>query len=57
MPQKQFLQNKSEFDERARENNYDLLNKNECQKWRNKINKAKIQLVFLLTGFGCCSLP
>ena len=26
---------------RARENNYDLLYKNECQNWRNKINKAK----------------
>lgn len=25
---------------RARENNYDLLYKNECQNWRNKINKA-----------------
>ncbi|MDB6479250.1 hypothetical protein PMN53_18210, partial [Blautia wexlerae] len=30
-----------EFDERARENNYDLLYKNECQNWRNKINRAK----------------
>lgn len=38
---KQSLQNKREFDERARENNYDLLYKNECQNWRNKINKAK----------------
>ena len=38
---KQALQNKREFDERARENNYDLLYKNECQNWRNKINKAK----------------
>ncbi len=37
----QSLQNKREFDERARENNYDLLYKNECQNWRNKINKAK----------------
>lgn len=37
----QALQNKREFDERARENNYDLLYKNECQNWRNKINKAK----------------
>ena len=36
----QALQNKREFDERARENNYDLLYKNECQNWRNKINKA-----------------
>ena len=38
---KQSLQNKREFDGRARENNYDLLYKNECQNWRNKINKAK----------------
>ena len=38
---KQALQNKREFDERARKNNYDLLYKNECQNWRNKINKAK----------------
>ena len=38
---KQALQNKREFDERAKENNYDLLYKNECQNWRNKINKAK----------------
>lgn len=38
---KQALQNKREFDERARDNNYDLLYKNECQNWRNKINKAK----------------
>ena len=38
---KQAQQNKREFDERARENNYDLLYKNECQRWRNKINKAK----------------
>ena len=37
----QSLQNKREFDERAKENNYDLLYKNECQNWRNKINKAK----------------
>lgn len=37
----QALQNKREFDERARENNYDLLYKNECQNWRNKINKSK----------------
>ena len=37
----QALQNKRDFDERARENNYDLLYKNECQNWRNKINKAK----------------
>lgn len=38
---KQALENKREFDERARKNNYDLLYKNECQNWRNKINKAK----------------
>lgn len=38
---KQSLQNKREFDERARANNYDLVYKNECQNWRNKINKAK----------------
>ena len=38
---KQALQNKREFDERARGNTYDLLYKNECQNWRNKINKAK----------------
>lgn len=37
----QALQNKREFDERARENNYDLLYKNECQNWRNKINRVK----------------
>lgn len=37
----QALQNKRDFDERARDNNYDLLYKNECQNWRNKINKAK----------------
>ena len=37
----QSLQNKRNFDERARENNYDLLYRNECQNWRNKINKAK----------------
>ena len=28
-------------DERARKNNYDLCYKNECQNWRNKINKTK----------------
>ena len=38
---KQALQNKREFDERARENNYDLYYKNACQGWRNKINKVK----------------
>ena len=37
----QALQNKREFDERARENNYDLLYKNECQNWRNKIKRIK----------------
>ena len=37
----QALQNKREFDERSRENNYDLLYKNECQNWRNKINPGK----------------
>jgi len=37
----QALQNKREFDERARENTYDLLYKNECQNWRNKINRVK----------------
>ena len=35
------IQNKREFDERSRENNYDLLYKNECQNWRNKINRVK----------------
>ena len=29
------------LDERARENNYALLYKNECQNWRNKINRVK----------------
>ena len=43
---KQALQNKREFDERAIENNYDLLYKNECQNWRNKINKAKKTTAF-----------
>lgn len=38
---KQALQNKREFDERARENDYDHQYKNECQGWRNVINKAK----------------
>ena len=37
----QALQNKREFDERARDNNYDLVYKNECQHWRNIINKVK----------------
>ena len=36
----QSLQNKRDFDDRARKNNYDLVYKNECQNWRNKINKA-----------------
>ena len=43
---KQSLQNKRDFDTRARENNYDLAYKNECQNWRNKINKAKKTPVF-----------
>ena len=38
---KQSLQNKRNFDERARENNYDLLYKNKCRNRQNKINKAK----------------
>ncbi len=38
---KQALQNKREFDERARENDYDHQYKNECQGWRNVLNKAK----------------
>lgn len=37
----QTLQNKREFDARARENSYDLLYKNECQSWRNKIRRAE----------------
>ena len=37
----QALQNKREFDERARGNGYDLLYKNECQNWRNRIKRAK----------------
>lgn len=36
---KQALQNKREFDERARENNYDREYKNECQHWLNQIHK------------------
>lgn len=43
---KQALQNKRKFDEKARKNNYDLLYKNECQNWRNKINKAKKTIGF-----------
>lgn len=35
------LQNKREFDKRARKNNYGLLYKNEFQNWRNKNNKTK----------------
>lgn len=38
---KQALQNKREFDGRARDNSYDLAYKNECQHWRNIINSAK----------------
>lgn len=56
---KQALQNKREFDERSRENNYDLLYKNARQNWRNKINKAKRTVGFpadrleeMLTAFG-----
>lgn len=37
----QALQNKREFDARARKNHYDLLYKNECQRWRNRIRKAQ----------------
>lgn len=37
----QALQNKHEFNARARENNYDLLYKNECQSWHNKIKRAE----------------
>lgn len=36
---KQTLQDKRDFDERARFNDYDRLYKNECQHWRNTINK------------------
>ena len=38
----QALQNKPDFDERARENNYDLLYKNECQNWRNIQHTTKL---------------
>ncbi len=37
----QALENKRVFDERARENLYDLRYKNERQNWQNKINRAK----------------
>ena len=37
----QALQNKREFDERAKDNDYDHQYKNECQGWRNVLNKAK----------------
>lgn len=37
----QALQNKRDFDARARKNNYDLLYKNETQNWRYKIKVAK----------------
>lgn len=37
----QALQNKREFDERAKGNDYDHQYKNECQGWRNVLNKAK----------------
>ncbi len=35
------LQNKREFDERARENNYDLLYKNDARTGATKINRVK----------------
>ena len=38
---KQSLQNKREFDERAKENDYNHQYKNEYQGWLNIINKAK----------------
>ena len=53
----QALQNKREFDERSRENNYDLLYKNECQNWRNKINRVKIPQAFRLTVWKKYRLP
>ena len=37
----QGLNSKRAFDARARENSYDLVYKNECQNWRNRIRKAK----------------
>lgn len=37
----QALQNKREFDKRAKGNDYDHQYKNECQGWRNVFNKAK----------------
>lgn len=37
----QALQNKRDFDARARKNSYDLLYKNETQNWRYKISVAK----------------
>ena len=38
---KQALQNKRDFDQRAKENNYDHQYKNESQNWRNQINRVK----------------
>ncbi|MCI6996383.1 MAG: hypothetical protein MR936_06205 [Eubacterium sp.] len=40
---KQSLQNKRDFDERAKSNDYDRIYKNEYQHWRNTINKYKKQ--------------
>ena len=46
----QALQNKREFEGRARENNYDLFYKNECQNWRNiPANQMICQQAFRLT--------
>lgn len=37
----QARKSKSEFDDRARSNQYDMIYKNVCQRWRNRMNKAK----------------
>ena len=37
----QAAKNKRAFDQRARENSYDLLYKNACQGWRNRLNRAR----------------
>ena len=37
----QAKKSKHEFDDRARSNQYDMIYKNVCQRWRNRINKAK----------------
>lgn len=37
----QAKKSKQEFDDRARSNQYDMIYKNVCQRWRNRINKAK----------------